>query len=103
MKNKSIFKLIGLMHASSSLVYGFDSIMNIIFTHKLKCIIVGSSCSLKTIKRIQDKALTYNKELFIVDESDYTIAQALGKEKVKIIGLTDQGFYKKIKLIAQGE
>ena len=45
------------------------------------------------------------KEILALNPDGIMLSNGPGdpKENVKIIGLTDQGFYEKIKLIAQGE
>lgn len=103
MPNNKIFNLIGLMHVAKKLVYGYDSVIKMREQNRLTCVLVGSSASYKTIKRIEEKMYPTKIPLYMVDETTNTISNALGKDNVKIVGVIDTGFSQSIKNSAQGE
>lgn len=98
-----IYNLIGLMFKAKKIIMGYENILKAIYQDKVEAIIVGSSASFNSIKRIQDKAKTYNIDIYLVDETNKTIASIIKKEKVKMIAITDSGFSNKIKSLAKGE
>ncbi len=95
--HKSIYRLISLMYIAKKLVLGYDDIYQLLSTNKIYAIIISSNLSFKTQKKIQTKAFNYHIPIYILDESDYSIAQAIGKKNVAMIGILDQGFSNKIK------
>ena len=60
-------------------------------THNLHLIFLATDASHTTKKKVYDKAKTYEVEVIEVLSSD-EISRALGKEDIKVIGITDRGF-----------
>ena len=99
----NIFSTIGLMYRAKKLTFGLENIEAMMKKNKISLILVGTSTSLKTQKKIQHKASVYNVDIVIVEEDKDTIAKSIGKSNVKVIGVNDFGFGKKIKEVAKGE
>lgn len=103
MKGNNIFNLIGLINASKNLILGYENVYNSIKKNKINCILISSSISFGSSKKIQDKAKFYNIPVFILDESNRKISDILKKNNIKIMGVKDHGFTKIIMKLAQGE
>lgn len=90
-----IFNQIGLAYAAKKVVFGTDNIVDAMKKNRLQLVVLGSSASIATQKLVQDKAKTYGVDVLLVLEDDNkSIAHALGKKQVKVIGVKDSGFKK---------
>ena len=92
-----IFNLIGLMRRANKLVYGTDDVLKMLEKNKIKGIIIGSTASFNTQKKIKNKLKNYNIDVYLIVEDQKTIADALGMNNIKVIGIMDDGFLKAIK------
>ena len=82
---------LGLAMRARKVIVGTDPTIHALRMHKLSLILLATDASHTTRKKIYDKAKTY--EVFILEElTSFEISNALGKEGIKVIGITDRGF-----------
>jgi ribosomal protein L7Ae-like RNA K-turn-binding protein len=93
---KKILNNIGLAYKAKKIVLGTDNIVEKMKNKKVKLVIVSASSSYNTQKLIQDKAVTYGADVLLLVLDDEDISQAIGKNNVKILGISDVGFKKMI-------
>ena len=93
MKTKEdIVRTLGLANRASKIVYGYDNIYNLLKEEKVVAIYTISNMDGDSIKQIRSKSSFYNVPLYeTLDESD--IHKITGKNNIKMIALTDKGFY----------
>lgn len=91
-----VFKRIGLAYRAKKVVLGTDNIIAGMKNHKVKVVLIATSASLNTQKIIQDKASFYHVDVVFIDEFKDSMSKAIGKNNIKVIGITDQGFKKLI-------
>lgn len=92
-----IFNLLGIMKKANKLIYGLDDILKMIEKNKVKLILVGSTASFNTQKKLKKKIKNNDIDVYLVVEDKKAIAEALGMKNIKVIGITDDGFAKAIK------
>jgi ribosomal protein L7Ae-like RNA K-turn-binding protein len=82
---------IGLALRARKLTVGTELTINELRRGKIYLIILASDASSNTIKKVTDKAKSYQTEVIMELTSD-EISKALGKNDIKVIGITDRGF-----------
>jgi ribosomal protein L7Ae-like RNA K-turn-binding protein len=86
-------KTIGLAYRARKVVVGTEQTIDQLRKKKLFVIILASDASLLTQKKIRDKAKFYETPV-IDDLNAFELSNAVGKNDIKVIGITDQGFYR---------
>lgn len=94
MKRK-ILNLLGLAQRAGYIVTGEDNVTIAMQKQKVKIVFVAKDASANTLDKFEKKCYFYKVECNLDFDTD-ELSQALGKSR-KIIGLTDQGFYKALK------
>lgn len=87
-----ILSLLGLANRAKKLCFGEDCLENM---SKVKYLIIANDISPKSKERFLKKCTYYNVP-YIDKYSSEQLANALGKNLVKVVGLTDTGFKKTI-------
>ncbi|MDO9628465.1 MAG: ribosomal L7Ae/L30e/S12e/Gadd45 family protein [Acholeplasmataceae bacterium] len=82
---------IGLALRAKKVTVGTDMTITALRNKKLSLIIMATDASHTTKKKVYDKAKTYQVEV-IEELSSFEISNALGKDDIKVIGITDRGF-----------
>lgn len=82
---------IGLAFRARKVIVGTDSTIASLRMGKLQLIILATDASHTTKKKVYDKAKFYQVEV-IEDLTSFDISMALGKDDIKVIGITDRGF-----------
>ena len=95
---QKILNLLGLATRARKIITGEDFCLDGIRNGHVKYLFLASDAGVNTTKRITDKANYYN---VLVDNrfSSIELSKAIGKENRKVVGITDEGFAKKIKEI----
>lgn len=91
-KNK-ILQLLGLARRSGNLVMGTDAVIDNMAN--LKLIMLANDASNKTIDKITKKAYFYGVTVIDVFTT-IELSHAIGKTNQKMVGISDEGFTKKI-------
>lgn len=87
---------LGLARRSGNLVVGTDVVVEGLRNNKVQLIFLASDSAKNTVKKITDKAKTYNVSVI----STYTcesLSLAIGKTNCHVIGIIDRGFAKLLK------
>jgi Ribosomal protein HS6-type (S12/L30/L7a) len=92
--------LLGLAAASRSIVIG-ETIIKTIRNGQCKYVVIANDASDNTKKRFIDKC-TYYHVMYGFIESSEELSIAVGKNNIKAIGITNQGFAKKMNEILKG-
>ena len=100
MMNKKYLNLLGLANVAKGIVSG-ETLIKSIAANETK-LVVANDASANTKKKITDKCHFYHVDYFIVDENIETISKAVGKNNRVALGITNQGFAKKIKELIGG-
>lgn len=95
MKDK-VLSLLGLCYVSKNLVYGGDNVIKEIKNNKVHLILMDKEYNTDASRQIKNKASFYNIEIIDKYNSD-ELSNALGLEKVYVIGILDKGFSGSIK------
>lgn len=82
---------IGLAFRARKVMVGTDSTIASLRMGKLQLILLATDASHTTKKKVYDKAKFYQVEV-IEELSSFDISMALGKDDIKVIGITDRGF-----------
>ena len=98
MMNKKYLNLLGLANVAKGIVSG-ETLIKSIAANETKLVVIANDASANTKKKITDK---YHVDYFIVDENIETISKAVGKNNRVALGITNQGFAKKIKELIGG-
>lgn len=101
MINKKYLNLLGLANVAKGVVSG-ETLIKSISANETKLVIIAHDASDNTKKKITNKCHFYHVDYFIVDEDIDTISKAVGKSNRVAIGITNQGFAKKIKELIGG-
>ena len=88
----SVIKLLGLVYRANKMVLG-EEVLNQI--KNVKLIFIASDISEKSRQRYLKKCSYYNIE-YIDCLSGEQLSNALGKNNIKVIGITDNGFKKSL-------
>jgi ribosomal protein L7Ae-like RNA K-turn-binding protein len=91
-----VLQLLGLAMRAGKIVSGEELVLDAIRTRKAKLVLISRDASANTKKKISDKCRSYQVEL--IQEFDrYEIGHAIGKEERVVLGITDEGFVRKIR------
>jgi len=93
--NKGL-QIIGLAYKAGKLVTGEDKVLRMLKQNKLCLVLVAKDASPKTRDKFDRKAYFYKTPINL----DYTcdeLSQSIGKPMIKILGLTDKGFFEALK------
>ncbi|HKM29379.1 MAG TPA: ribosomal L7Ae/L30e/S12e/Gadd45 family protein [Bacilli bacterium] len=95
--------LLGLAFRARKVVTGEENVIKLLQTQKAKIVFVASDASDRTTDNFKRKCFFYNVDVdFSFDTENLT--KALGKTLVKILAITDQGFYESLKkLLERGD
>ena len=99
--NKKYLNLLGLAYVAKGIVSG-ETLIKSIAANETKLVVIANDASANTKKKITDKCHFYHVDYFIVDENIETISKAVGKNNRVALGITNQGFAKKIKELIGG-
>ena len=100
MKNK-IINLLGLIRRANKMVMG-ETILEYFSKGKIHFLFIATDASEKTKERYLKKCDYYNIS-YDMSLSSAELAQAIGRNNVKTIGVTDEGFAKSLLKIKEGE
>ena len=100
MMNKKYLNLLGLANVAKGIVSG-ETLIKSIAANETKLVVIANDASVNK-KKITDKCHFYHVDYFIVDENIETISKAVGKNNRVALGITNQGFAKKIKELIGG-
>ena len=78
-----------------------ETLIKSISANKVELVLIANDASDNTKKKITDKCQFYHVDYFIVDDIE-TISKAIGKHNRVAVGITNQGFAKKIKEMIGG-
>ena len=97
---KKALSMIGLCKKAGRLVSGAPIVVDAIRDGKLHLVIYASGASVNSVKRITDKAKSYETEALAIDISPEELGHAIGKVgAVAAVGIADSGFAEAIKRI----
>lgn len=82
---------IGLAFRARKVIAGTDSTISSLRMGKLQLILLATDASHTTKKKVYDKAKFYQVEV-IEELNSFDISMAIGKDDIKVIGITDRGF-----------
>ncbi|MDX9691866.1 MAG: ribosomal L7Ae/L30e/S12e/Gadd45 family protein [Acholeplasmataceae bacterium] len=82
---------IGLALRARKVTVGTELTIDELRRGNVYLIILATDASLNTKKKVIDKAKTYHCEV-VLEYTSAEISNALGKQDIKVIGITDRGF-----------
>lgn len=91
-KNEKVLNLLGLAYKAKKIINGEENVISALRQGKCKIVFVASDASSKTIDRLEKKCFFY-KVIINKDFSTDELSMSIGKGLVKIMALTDQGFF----------
>lgn len=93
--NQSLLNFLGLAMRAGKVKSGESVILTEIKKQRLYLVIIASDASKNTIKILTNKCQSYQIPYRIISDR-YALGEAVGKEARVNIGITDQGFAKKL-------
>lgn len=91
MDRTNVLNLLGLARRARKLVAGEDTVIRYLKDRKIKIVFVASDASEKQIDKFDKKCFFYETKM----NNEFTsseLSNAIGKQNIKILGITDQGF-----------
>ncbi len=82
---------IGLAYRARKVTVGTDITLTAMRNGKVVLLLLATDASHTTKKKVYDKCKTYQVEV-LEELSSYDLSTGLGKEDIKVIGITDRGF-----------
>lgn len=100
---KKALSMIGLCKKAGRLVFGVPMVVDAIREGKVELCVYASGAAENSVKRVTDKAKSYETAALAIDVSPEELGHAIGKVgAVAAVGITDSGFAKAIKKIIDG-
>ena len=93
--NEKIFNFLGLAMRAGKVKTGESVIVNDMQKGNIKLVILANDASPNTMKLIQNKTSSYKVPLWVFGTRE-ELGIAIGKGERVYVGLTDQGFAKKL-------
>ncbi len=93
--NDKFFSFIGLMFKANRVIVGADKVLDGIKNKKVFLVILTDNTLTNTKKMILDKTKYYNIPI-IIDVCALKLNHFIGKDNVKVIGITDTNVANKI-------
>ncbi|MDR2832725.1 MAG: YlxQ-related RNA-binding protein [Streptococcaceae bacterium] len=93
--NDKILNLLGLAQRARKLITGEELVIKEIQKQKAKLVFIASDLGPSTMKKVTDKAKTYNVS-YNDQFSHIELSSAIGQSR-KVIAVMDAGFAKKLK------
>ncbi len=88
----NFLRYIGLARKAGKVILGSDNIYEKMHTKNACAVFVSKNASDNTKKKLTNRALHTNTDLFIVDIDSEEMGKAVGKELTSCIGITDENF-----------
>ena len=85
-----MYQTLGLAYRAKKVVIGTDKVIDGVRKNKVYLVIYSNQVSNNTKKLINDKTSYYDVKTLEVPHE--RLNQALGKTKIKVIGIKDEGF-----------
>lgn len=86
-----MLNLIGIASRARKTTFGADLTIKGVRTNKVILVFLANDAAYNTTKFVLDKSKTY-EVLVINDFSSEELSNAVGKQNIKVLGITDQGF-----------
>jgi ribosomal protein L7Ae-like RNA K-turn-binding protein len=101
--DERVLNLLGLAFKARKIITGEEKVIRLLQNQKAKIVFVASDASNRTIDNFKRKCFFYKVEVnFNFNTEELTTA--LGKTLVKILAITDQGFYESLqRLLERGD
>lgn len=94
--------LLGLAYRARKIITGTDLVIDGVRRGEVKLVIISNDASDNVYKKVTDKCNTYETDV-IVGLDRYDIGSAMGKDMRVVVGITDDGFAKRIKQVMKEE
>lgn len=102
-KDEKALNLLGLAYKARKVITGEENVIKLLQNQKAKIVFVASDASSRTIDNFKRKCFFYKTRVnFSFNTEELT--KAVGKTLVKILAITDQGFYESLQgLLERGD
>lgn len=95
-----ILKFIGLAYRASKVVSGNDMILDEVAKGKVKLLLIATDISKNTLDKFLGTVAKFDREIPAYKFADkYSLGSAIGKPDRALVGITDEGFSKKLELM----
>lgn len=102
MAERQWISLLGLVARARKLTTGEELVVKEVRKNTIKLVLLSKDASQLTQKKITDKCSHYSVPIRVVSDR-VTLGEAIGKGERVVIGITDQGFAKKLMSIIDAE
>lgn len=86
-----MLNLIGLALRAKKITIGSELTIKGVRNGKVRLVFLANDAAVNTTKLVTDKCHTFNVEV-ISDFNGIELSNSVGKNNIKVIGITDQGF-----------
>ena len=86
--------LIGIARKANMLLYG-DKLSKSIKTRSIKLVVFTNDATERSKKHLISQC-EYYKVIYLVIDDGFALSQAIGKENIKVVGITDEGIADRI-------
>ena len=99
---EDILKFLGLAQRASKVVSGNDQLLDEISKGRVKLILIARDISKNTLDKFLGAVSKANKEIPAYRFADkYSLGNAIGKPDRALVGITDEGFAKKLEIMLE--
>jgi len=89
------YQLLGLANRARKIISGEELVLNDLKKNRVKLVIIANDASERTKKKMRDQCAHY--QVRIVGAGDrFALGHAIGKEQRVVLGVTDEGFARKL-------
>lgn len=97
---EEILKFIGLAYRASKVVSGNDLLLDEVAKGNVKLILIARDVSSNTLNKFLGTVAKFDKKITAYKFADkYSLGSAIGKPDRALVGITDEGFSKKLELM----
>lgn len=100
--NKKLLSILSICKKAGKVISGEFSVLKAIQSETAVYIIIAENASQNTQKKFKDKATYYNIDYVVYGDKD-ALSHAIGNVNRTTFAITDEGFYKKMKMYIEEE
>lgn len=98
--NNNYLNILGLAHRAGACISGEERVVHDLKRRQIKLLLLANDIGKQTKKKLTDKCKTYQIPYVVVDDR-YTLGKSIGKAERVAIGITNDGFARKIQSLFQ--
>ncbi|MFB4158742.1 YlxQ family RNA-binding protein [Geomicrobium sp. JSM 1781026] len=98
MTEEAFYKFLGLAMRAGKVVSGEETVLKTVRDQRAKLVLISSDASSNTNKMFHAKCHSYNVPIQTAGTREH-LGRAIGKHERVVLGITDEGFAKKLQVM----